>query len=132
MRRLEWFASDIGPRKSTPGASANVNRRHGQDDCPFPVGCRVPIWLEGELVPGAKFRPRALATDGLRSSLGGKRMSNHGTKLEQLLNKADEYDLLSKLSPDPKVRAQSAKLAAEYRERAAKITNDNHAQQRAS
>jgi len=52
-------------------------------------------------------------------------MSNHGTKSEQLLNRADEYELLSRLSPDPEVRAQSAKLAVEYRARAARLTGDN-------
>jgi hypothetical protein len=50
-------------------------------------------------------------------------LSHHGTKLEQLLNRADEYDLLAKLSPDPEVRAQSA---LECRERAAKLGKTTH------
>ena len=58
-------------------------------------------------------------------------MTNHGTKFEQLLNRADESELLAKLSPDPEVRAQSAKLAAEYRERAAWLANNSEPQKQA-
>ena len=61
----------------------------------------------------------------------GTQMSEHGTKFEQLLNRADEYELLAKLSPDPEVRAQSARLAAEYRERAARLANDYEPQKQA-
>lgn len=59
-------------------------------------------------------------------------MTKHRTKFEQLLNWADEYDLLARLSPDPEIKARSAKLAAEYRKRAADLVDNSELNKQAS